>query len=76
MNWQRGLFRVWLIGSICWIGYALWDGLLVCRFSIHLPSKCQYETPWSGIVVLGVGVPLLALLIGGALMWVGRGFKR
>jgi hypothetical protein len=25
LNWKAGLFRLWLIASVCWIAYASWS---------------------------------------------------
>jgi hypothetical protein len=24
MNWRRGLLRLWVVGSICWVGFVGW----------------------------------------------------
>jgi len=24
MNWRTGLFRVWIVASVCWLGFAFW----------------------------------------------------
>jgi hypothetical protein len=32
MNLQRGLFRVWAVGSGFWIGYAVWRAFTDCVF--------------------------------------------
>ena len=27
IKWKKGLFRIWIVGSIVWIGFFLWLGL-------------------------------------------------
>lgn len=76
MNWQRGLFRLWIVGSVIWIGYLLWEWVLVCRFGIVPPSHCQHETPWDGLAILGIGGSLAGLLLVSVLIWIGHGFRR
>jgi hypothetical protein len=43
MNWKRGLFRLWLLLSICWVGLRGWDfyeGVLVPRWSAASAQEC------------------------------------
>jgi hypothetical protein len=75
MSWKRSLFRIWLIASICWLGYSFWNGFLICRFATHLPDRCQHETPWLGIAIFGFSGPLIALAIGKLLLWIGQGHR-
>ena len=43
MNWRRGLLRVWLVGSLAWIGFVSWmffETVWVPRRTAALASDC------------------------------------
>lgn len=82
MNWPRGLFTLWLIGSAIWmIGWALLvrqncsvmpNGDLWCRAEEQglLIQLGQYSA-WTQfqIYLLGFTMPLAVLLVGTLLAW-------
>jgi hypothetical protein len=46
MNWRRGLFRLWLVGSIVWTGLASWhvyDRTLTARERASRQAACVDE---------------------------------
>ena len=75
MNWNRGLFRFWLVVAICWIitaGYVTWD---------HRGTRVPLND--LGAFAFIVGPPIGLLLIGCSVVgiwyvvrWIGRGFDR
>jgi hypothetical protein len=77
---RHGLYRIWIIGSIIWIGYNLWTYVSVCRFTIAnpRPSQCElsdkYGIPWGAWQSLASGA-LIALAIGYIVVWVIKGFR-
>jgi hypothetical protein len=43
MNWRRGFVRVWLVGSVAWIGFAAWtfyEMVWVPRQAAAAANKC------------------------------------
>ena len=75
MNWKRGLFRVWLVASVGWIGYWLWQSWMICGFSINPSPRCANEIPWTGLAIISLSGPLIALVLGLVAVWIVRGFK-
>lgn len=76
MNLARGLFRVWVVGSVIWTGYWLWDWVLICQFTFDPPERCLRPVPWEGLAIIVLLYPVLALLAGRVLIWMVRGFRR
>ncbi len=91
MNWERGLFRLWLLVSVLWvaavIGLASFIEIdLACLFSIK--PACPFRpgslagmmTTASGYNYFGwvftLGPPAGVYLLGRTLLWIGRGFRR
>jgi hypothetical protein len=75
MNWKRGLWRVWMVGSVIWIGYWYWEIWLICRFGVYPPPRCANEIPWTGLAIISLGGPLIALEVGLVAVWIVRGFR-
>jgi hypothetical protein len=112
MNWARGLFRLWLVLSLLWIGAVAWierDGLcwaspgerrVEARTAVGplvlaridetllegtfnslidcLPSRGRASIWWHGresMLLVLLGPPAGAFVVGCALLWVGRGFR-
>ncbi len=79
MNWERGLFRTWIVGSSIWA--VTWFCLMdpMCVFANNY--RCRQHQPlgdgegWATIFLL-FGVPLIVLALGHVLSWALRGFKR
>jgi hypothetical protein len=87
---ERGLFRLWLVLSVLWIG-----GVGVVTWPAFDPAKL-WEHPYTGYfdpeayledrpqpegwyavqaAVLSFAPPVFVLALGSALMWVVRGFR-
>ena len=82
MNWKRGLYRVWIIGSIIWIGYWVWNIIVDCSFTYarNQPALCQDPRHGNWATLLSLAVvclsgPLVVLAIGHILNWVRKGFR-
>lgn len=76
MNWSRFLLQVWLVGSLLWIGYYVWDWFVLCEIAETTPGHCLMPTPWRGLAIVVAGLPL-STLVGGLLMiWVARRLRR
>lgn len=112
MRWTRGLFRLWLVLSLLWIGAVAWaerdtlcwtssndrrveavvtDGPLVLarldetlfeesyRSLIDcLPPRGHVVDWWRSrepALLVALGPPLGAFVLGCVLLWVGRGFR-
>jgi hypothetical protein len=78
----RGLFRLWLVVSIAWIGLMVlvnWSSLqrpyswdppwLIEIFERELPERIQQ------MVEVALVPPLLFLMLGSAFYWALRGFR-
>jgi hypothetical protein len=98
MNWKRGLFRLWLVLSLCWIApmvalvwgdlgsheitpdYTKWSAETLAKAERgETLSVSDYPPDWPGRLATGgiiIGPPIAALLLGSALLWAGRGFRR
>lgn len=51
MNRRRSLFRVWIAGSLCWIGYWIWHYASTCHLvtmSGGHAVACQWESAEPG----------------------------
>jgi hypothetical protein len=87
MNWRRGLFRLWIIGSVLWAtGYVVyfWRS---CGYNQIGELWCPtgYEDwighlSYFGLLDYGrhaawaVGFPIIVLVIAAAFLWVFKGF--
>jgi hypothetical protein len=79
MNWPRGLFRIWLVGSAIWVGY--W----IVSISVHKTTggdvPALIESIWHDpesfavLAALVLGAPLLLLLLFSLGSWILRGFN-
>lgn len=72
-NWSRGFFRLWLVGSIIWIGIAIVMSILFA----HWPEEFRYQLQ-EILAIFGVviGPPAATLILGLALRWILQGFQR
>jgi hypothetical protein len=80
-NARTGLFRLWVVASLAWIGYLAWNSELSCFLEPLAGPWCNYPLaePWkyySGLVLEMVGLPILVGLAIIAGLWVVAGFKR
>ena len=88
MNWKRGLFRVWTVGSTVWTVANIWQAY---RQGIDLKNALtsgRLPPPPSGYVIDVGGIydkdfwlftviapPLLVGIALGLMLWIARGFR-
>ena len=77
MNFPRGLFRLWLVLSVLWIG-----GVVCLTWhDLQLPRSGPFNDLIADAVI-GRGIkvalipPVVILAIGSALVWAFKGFRR
>ncbi|MCJ9700184.1 hypothetical protein [Bradyrhizobium sp. SHOUNA76] len=82
MNWGKGFFRVWVVGSIVWAVYAgldIWNDI---EQNLRLSKDYNVpHTPLSGrdyifIAFYVVLPPLVVYVIGRIIGWVAKGFRQ
>jgi hypothetical protein len=80
MNIRRGLWRLWLVLTVAWLGLVIWTTpeLQTCLFRIGSGLRCDNWTTHDYIAAVGVlfGGPVALLVIGWAVFWITSGFKR
>jgi hypothetical protein len=82
MNWTRGLFRFWVLGSVLWvlfvgstIDWTDWTTTLGCSSAASGPW-CDYRSLRRlDVLITALGYPLAAFASGAALLWAIRGFN-
>ena len=67
LNYKRGLFRAWGVGSVLW-------GFLMLFLVVTARPSPKPEDFWIRLIVI-VLVPLLVLGAGYVVAWILRGFK-
>ena len=82
MNWTRGLFRAWLVLSALWLVGCIWaldyscflgaEGRPWCRWWVVSPLS---QSTYVHRLLVGLAPPIGVLLIGFAVLWIGRGFR-
>ena len=63
MNWRRGLFRLWIVGSALFVIAVA----LIC----YSESKSHAEVPWAKLemcTTIAFGIPLVVLILGWAFL--------
>ena len=63
MNWRRGLFRLWIVGSALFV--------LAVAFICYSEIKSHAEVPWAKLemcATIAFGVPLVVLILGWAFL--------
>jgi hypothetical protein len=91
MNLRRGLFRAWVVFSLCYVLFVFFvffdDLRLITVHSLLQPNEfdpdaylagAQYLNPWillAKVVTVGLIPPLIVLAAGAALLWAGYGFR-
>jgi hypothetical protein len=79
-NWRRGLVRLWLLASVLWAGYWLYNLQLACAFWFAPWCEAPAHVDWpNGSMVLGLAMvllsgPILMLLLGLGAIWAVKGF--
>jgi len=79
MAWSRGFFRLWVVSTILWLGFA-WQ-----RESDWLSHNArlyrEYGIPGApsidrGEIVIIVAMPVVVLVLGLVLRWILSGFRQ
>ena len=79
-NWRRGLVRLWLLASLLWAAYWLYNLQLACAFWFAPWCEAPAYIDWpKGSMVLGLAMvllsgPLLMLAMWWVTRWAVRGF--
>ncbi len=89
MNLMRGLFRLWILVSVLWVGFSGWrfwgscmpgqDGELWCATGVEdWVTRLKYFGLREAfhVAAFTLGLPLALFVIGLAAVWVGRGFVK
>jgi hypothetical protein len=91
MSWRRGFIRLWLVASVIWIAitsivFSLpgslsdvlsWrdpvqgETLRLSTLEAHVTATANLR----GFALYGIGLPVLALVLGIVVWWVQRGFR-
>ena len=66
----RGLFRLWLVLSVLWIGVV---GLATWRIAWRIADPAAFVL--AEVLPLALVPPVFVLALGSALMWAFRGFR-
>ena len=75
MNWRRGLFRLWIVGSVLFV--------IAVAFICYSEIKSDAEVgiggpaPWTILAMcagIAFGIPLAVLALGASLVWAFSGF--
>lgn len=79
MNWRRGLFRLWIVGTVAWVFFTIWSGDLSCFVGSYPWCGWWVVSPWWQSTYLGAlakvfGIPMLVLAVGVAIGWAMGGF--
>jgi hypothetical protein len=81
LNYRKGLFRLWMIGTAGWWVYCFTISQWGCRFFAMTYQKyelCEYRTDL-GAFVVALWWPFVVFVVGwiglGLLGWVIRGFR-
>ena len=79
MNWKTGLLRLWVVTAICWVGSQTWRewGDLKDAWDGWIPVI--YKSAQDYWIATGERIllpPVLLLLLGFAVAWIARGFRR
>jgi hypothetical protein len=86
VRWKVDLFRLWIVGSICWIAYWVWDqwpteeNELTCwrrLIGVEKGERCEFNLSVLGSALIEIFRP--ALLVGVAILavaWIAAGFQR
>ena len=87
MNWRRGLWRLWLVGSALWIAFFAWTTGLYCIVAYNYlwgETACDNQWAWAAphkIVInehdleITFLPPTVALVVTLLLSWVIAGFR-
>jgi hypothetical protein len=77
LNWWRGLWRVWVIGTVAWAAWSFWESKPPC-LSIGDDHLC-HDRPgfedYAGLLVQMFGWPVLIAILMLASRWAIAGFS-
>jgi hypothetical protein len=91
MNIRAGLFRLWLVVSIFWVfgsALSLWNDLVgdcpsvadgepnICELTKEFGTRQLIQPHQLYAIQITIGPPLVLLILGAALIWVGYGFSK
>jgi hypothetical protein len=74
MNWRRGAFQLWVVASICWAAYVLWDNYDEFERMDENAAEAIFAVLLVALAPLSIAV--LWLLLWWVFAWVFAGFKR
>lgn len=90
MNVRRGLFRLWIVASVVWV--AIWFTFIWATCTTHANGQVTFcstdfsgwQSEWGGftfwdyarIAEIALGIPVLILALGSALLWALSGFSK
>ena len=63
MNWRRGLFRLWIVGTALFV--------IAVAFICYSEIKSHAEVPWAKLemyATIAFGIPLVVLILGWAFL--------
>ena len=79
INWTKGLFRTWIVGSLAWIGLVGYTAYVDCGwykpgggqvcFTDLIPIGLDSRLLWLALP------PLAIFIIGLGVLWCHRGFR-
>jgi hypothetical protein len=81
MNVRRGLFRLWIVGSIVWVGGWLWaypwpiQEEFLCMLGLSDNRFCNMRDPYSIYLPIAFLGPVIALAAWFAVGWIVSGFR-
>ena len=67
IKWKKGLFRIWIFGSLVWIGFYLWAG-----FAYGLKEDGYY---WIWTFLTPVVTLFVFIFLEKIFKWIYAGFK-
>lgn len=80
LDWRRGLVRLWVLASLAWAGYWLYDLQLNCAFWFAPWCEAPARIDWPndsmalGLALILLSGPIGMLLVGLIVIWAIRGF--
>jgi hypothetical protein len=86
VRWKVGLFRAWIVGSICWVAYWFWDNwptneeersCLRQLIGLEKAERCEPNLSNLGTFLIEIfRPPLLVGIVILAVAWIVTGFQR
>jgi hypothetical protein len=80
MMLTRGLFRLWIVTTVLWIGFVAVGAVVTMPTEPNGPPNLSqptlYERAVERAVVMAVLPPAFVLALGASLIWAFRGFRK